>query len=182
MNAITEIRLRLRANGYEPIPVKGKSPHIRGWQQLGGATPEQIESWERDYPDHTNTGILTRFTPCLDLDITDEILANAVVEFVRGWCGKSGGVMLRRVGQAPKCAIFFRTIVPFKKISMPLVGPDGKQHKIEMLGDGQQAVVHGIHPGTGRPYEWPDGQDLCDVAAEHLGQPPKRFSGNGRGH
>ena len=34
---------------------------------------------------------------------------------------------------------------------------DGQRHMVEVLGAGQQAVVAGIHPKTGRPYFWPAG-------------------------
>ena len=34
---------------------------------------------------------------------------------------------------------------------------DGQKHMVEVLGAGQQAVVAGIHPKTGRSYVWPVG-------------------------
>ena len=34
----TEFRLRVRANGYQPIPVRGKVPALNGWTGLGSAT------------------------------------------------------------------------------------------------------------------------------------------------
>lgn len=174
MKPFTEIRLQLRANGYSPIPVlaKEKRPMFGGWQNLLNTTPEQILEWEAKYWDHTNTGILTKYTPCLDLDINDEKIVDHFMQFIRGMVGDRG-VLLRRIGQAPKCAVFFRTDQPFPKITQNLIGPDGREHRIEFLCDGQQVVVHGIHPGTGRPYEWPDGQDLCDVPRDALPTPVK---------
>ena len=38
-----------------------------------------------------------------------------------------------------------------------MVEIDGQRHMVEVLGVGQQAVVAGIHPKTGRPYVWPEG-------------------------
>jgi hypothetical protein len=35
-----------------------------------------------------------------------------------------------------------------------------RPHKVEVLADGQQFVAFGLHPGTGRPYAWPDGSPL----------------------
>jgi hypothetical protein len=39
--------------------------------------------------------------------------------------------------------------------------PDGSEgQKIEILASGQQVVVHGVHPGTGKPYSWHGGSPL----------------------
>jgi hypothetical protein len=48
------------------------------------------------------------------------------------------------------------------------VAPDGKKHKIEVLGDGQQVVVEGIHPDTEQPYAWLWGQSPLTVTREEL--------------
>src|SRR5262249_3485707 len=45
--------------------------------------------------------------------------------------------------------------------------PDGSEHKIEFLGDGQQYDVAGIHPKTGKPYAWYGGK-LTDIRRENL--------------
>lgn len=34
--------------------------------------------------------------------------------------------------------------------------PGYKEHKVEVLGNGQQCVAFGIHPHTGLPYDWYD--------------------------
>lgn len=178
----TEIRLKLRAAGYHPIPVSGhdtqakygpaagKAPIIGGWQSLFDQTPEQIRAWETKYADHTNTGILARYHPGLDIDIMDERVVDAMYEFACGWFRDHPGKLLRRIGQPPKFLIPFRTDKPFTKVVRNLVGPKGQTAKIEFLGDGQQYVVHGIHPGTHKPYEWPDGA-LWDVEAQDLSPP-----------
>ena len=73
-----------------------------------------------------------------------------------------------RIGKAPKRAVLFRTDVPFKKLTLALVAPDGDtRQKIEILGDGQQVVVHGIHPETEKPYSWHGGEPW-EIAVEDL--------------
>ena len=63
-----------------------------------------------------------------------------------------------RTGRPPKRALIYRADKPFKKISTPIfTSPDGRAHKVEVLGWGQQIVVHGIHPDTGKPYTWSGG-------------------------
>ena len=78
------------------------------------------------------------------------------------------GYFLVRIGKAPKRAVLFRTDVPFKKLTLALVAPDGgTRQKIEILGDGQQVVVHGIHPETEKPYSWHGGEPW-EIAVEDL--------------
>lgn len=45
-SSIADIRFTLLANGYWPIPVNGKRPHIKGWSKLQ-ATNASIASWDR---------------------------------------------------------------------------------------------------------------------------------------
>src|SRR5262249_4450905 len=45
--------------------------------------------------------------------------------------------------------------------------PNGSAEKIEFLGNGQQFVVAGIHPGTKQPYRW-HGGELGAVKPEDL--------------
>ena len=63
--------------------------------------------------------------------------------------------MLVRTGQAPKRAILLRTDTPFKKVTGNIITPNGNtDEKIELLANGQQVVVFGAHPKTGKPYSW----------------------------
>src|SRR5262249_23925920 len=49
---------------------------------------------------------------------------------------------------------------------------DGSEHKIEILGDGQQYVLDGIHPETHKPYGW-FGGELTTIKRQDL--PYTRF-------
>src|SRR5262249_27639954 len=48
-----------------------------------------------------------------------------------------------------------------------LIAPSGAEEKIEFLGDGQQVVVDGIHPDTGKSYSWHGGA-LTDTRRNDL--------------
>lgn len=48
------------------------------------------------------------------------------------------------------------------------MGAKREIHAVEFLGDGQQAVVEGIHPKTMEPYRWRDGISPADVGAANL--------------
>jgi hypothetical protein len=142
------LRLALALADFVPVLVNGKAPVLKQWQ-LGGA---DIESWAKLYPFATNTGIVTRLAPALDIDILNADAADAVEALVREKV--SDGVVLIRTGRAPKRLIPFRTERPFDKITVKFVGGE----RLEFLGDGQQYVAFGVHPDTGRAYEWRGGE------------------------
>jgi hypothetical protein len=167
-----EARLSLASNGYSPIPVNGKIPHIRGWQQWHHRDAEVIHLWERGYSDHRNTSLLTRDNPFLDLDLYDQAAAEAARDLVLDKF--DGHIIPLRIGNAPKHGFLFQIAgPPFAKIMADLVGPDGRNHRIEFLCDGNQVVVHGIHPDIHRPYSWHGGSpfeirrsDLAGMTAQ----------------
>jgi hypothetical protein len=162
----TACRKRLLAAGYSPLPVNGKAPSIPGWQDIQ-ATNEQINAWEDKYTNATNTGILTRVTPAIDIDVLDPIIADELQELAERLIGISPA----RVGQAPKRALLYRTDLPFDKLATPIyISPDGRQHKIEVLCRGQQIVVRGIHPGTQAEYTWRGAEPGPDLRHDALPQ------------
>jgi len=161
---ITAVRLATLERGYLPIPVNGKRPLFPEWQKTT-ATPEMIRGWERERPNDRSTGILTRIAPAIDIDILDAGGVEIVESVVRRHFADKGK-LLRRVGKAPKCAFPFRAEEPFEKLLLGLWAPGEPEpkelkdckHRIEILGDGQQMVVHGIHPDTNQPYAWTGGE------------------------
>jgi hypothetical protein len=57
---------------------------------------------------------------------------------------------------------------PFKKIRTPIfIDAHGNENKVEVLSDGQQFIVAGIHPDTSRPYTWQP-SPLHAVASDKL--------------
>jgi hypothetical protein len=150
----TALRLRLLSSGYTPIPAHGKEAHLKGWASLT-PTHGDIVGWTRDHPGWSNTGIATRHTPAIDIDITDATIATTIDNLVFDHFGRAG-VILRRVGRAPKRAILFQAPEPFAKrlAVFDAPAPDGKLPRIEILASGQQLIAYGIHPDTRRPYLW----------------------------
>ena len=72
--------------------------------------------------DASNTGILTKLVPTLDLDLLNEPAAIAAENLVRERFDGLGSI-LRRIGRAPKRAILFRTKDPFKKLTTSFRAP-----------------------------------------------------------
>jgi hypothetical protein len=157
LNALAKQRQTLRRTGFLPIPVQGKIPAPKGWEQKTDTNPNEIASWGRFFPHAINTGILTKLAPAIDIDILNPEAAEAIEGLARDRFEERGHVLVR-IGQAPKRAILLRTDAPFKKITGNVIAPDGSDQKIELLGDGQQVVVFGIHPVTGKPYSWHGGE------------------------
>jgi AAA domain/Bifunctional DNA primase/polymerase, N-terminal len=160
-----EARSKLLAHGYVPLPAAGKAVYLHGWSNVT-VDQQAVDEWEnRSDP---NTSVRTSFTPMFDIDIRHEAAAKLVEDVVRGRL-QQRGVILVRVGLPPKRAIVMRTLVPFKKKFCVLAEPDGKAaHKIEILGDGQQIVVAGIHPDTKAPYTWLGGRSPVNTLRAHV--------------
>jgi hypothetical protein len=200
LDRATAQRKRLLIAGYVPIPTAGKRPVLDEWQN-SQPTERDIDGWARDYTQAGNTGILTRTTPAVDIDVLDVDVANELQALLLSMIGESGSVMVR-FGQEPKRVILFQTEKPFPKIASPVfLSPDMRKHKVEVLCDGQQVVTHGIHPDTGRPYTWHHGEpgetardDLphlsAVVAADYIAKAVEYMKGrgwtgqraNGQGH
>jgi hypothetical protein len=179
---LATLRRKLKAAGYSPIPCEGKKPPMKGWDEKINVTPDEIGLWTGMWQYATNTGILTRNTPALDIDILNDEAARAVEALVRGRyereeCDDVVPILVR-FGLAPKRAVLFRTDEPFKKIQQSLIAPDGKEgQKIELLADGQQIVAFGIHPDTRKPYGWHGGSPLDTPARSCLtSAKPRRAS------
>jgi hypothetical protein len=129
-----------------------------GWDEKINASDDEIRLWSDLYPHATNTGVFTRLVPTIDIDILNPEAAKAVEDLVRER-HEEHGIILTRFGKPPKRAIPFRTDEPFKKITANLTAPDGSEgQKLELLADGQQFIVSGIHPDTRRPYGWFGGE------------------------
>jgi hypothetical protein len=147
-------RQALLNSGYEPIPLVGKRPVLDQWQN-SRPTSENVAAWEQTHPTATDTGVLTRLVPAVDIDV----LAEEVADIIHGWVTElipPSCPELLRIGRFPKRAILFRCDAPFPKISTgKWIDKEGVEHQVEILCDGQQLAVYGEHPDTHQPYTWP---------------------------
>jgi hypothetical protein len=148
---VARLRRTLLRNGYTPLPLNGKAPTFKEWPKTV-ATDALISDWQNQ-PELSNSGILTARNPTVDIDIYAKPLADELHAFALKALCNGGAKPLVRIGMAPKRALIFRTEDPFPKVSTAeYVDPEGRRNKVEVLADGQQTVVDGIHPDTGRPY------------------------------
>lgn len=144
---------RLIDNGYSiiPIAVGKKAPGFDGWSKTRSTKP-QLDEWITSGHRQSGVGILTKYTPAVDIDVLNEEIALEAEAKAREIFGDAP----LRIGRAPKRLLVFRTETPFRKMRSNKYQDEwGELHQIEILGDGQQFVAYHTHPDTGLPYTWP---------------------------
>lgn len=158
--------LQILRNGYNVIPIKpaAKFPVLRNWQNHL-TKPADITSWLSNGHAEAGVGITTGKTVFVDLDTPD--LGDAL--YMEGFIQFTIGFAPVRIGNNPKRGLMFRTDTPFRKItSKTYVDSQGREHRCEILGIGQQFVSHHIHPDTGKPYLWQQGDGPEHVHIDDL--------------
>lgn len=155
MPGFRDLGLRLLEAGYEPLPLRRatKVPAVPRWSRVM-IDAAQVEHWARDHPDG-GVGLRSGRLVGLDIDLQDPDLAWSVADLA----SRRLGATLMRVGQWPKRLLLYRTLEPFAKM---------KAGAVEILGQGQQFAAFGIHPATGLPYSWPEGETPLDVPLDDL--------------
>lgn len=157
----SSLGLKLLAQGFEPIPVAGKAPAVKHWQDAV-LHRDQITYWAANGQGHLNVGLRTGTLAAVDLDLYDpEVAAQVYEAFVARF-----GEAPCRIGRAPKRLLTYLANEPRTKINSKVwVRPNPeegeKENKVEVLGIGQQFVAYGIHPDTHKPYRWLNG-DLSE--------------------
>ena len=115
------------------------------WRELK-PFPAHIEMWEKA---GANIGMPAKAFPAIDIDCLDEELVLLIEQTAHQVLGPAPV----RIGRAPKALLVYSTATPFTRLRVHLKRGDEKG-LIEILGDGQQYLVAGTHPGTMKPYEW----------------------------
>ena len=150
-----EAAARLVDNGFEPLPIKRaqKAPAVSRWSTIP-IDAEQVQRWSVPFGP-CGIGLRTGRLIGIDIDSLDPDLAHQIAA-----CATTRfGPTLVRVGLWPKRLLLYRTEEPFAKLKSP---------QVEILGAGQQFVTFGIHPVTGQPYHWPEGETPLDVDIDDL--------------
>lgn len=135
---------------------RGKAPGICGsdglWMGLKNwqTRPTQESDLEPWFASGAGVGLVDDGgLVLLDIDATDEATANAIERDAL----EAFGPAPLRVGSWPKRALVYQVDEPLVFKSVTFAGPTG-ENRIEVLAHSKQMVVHGIHPKTGKPYEW----------------------------
>jgi hypothetical protein len=147
---------RLVDLGYTVLPIKpgSKRPDIKDWPRHV-TTGADVVKWYSNGRAQHGVGINARNTPAIDVDVLDPEVAQAMSDAIDQIF--PGVALMTRTGLAPKFLIPFRSDEPFRKLSSQTYTDGKNDHKVEILGDGQQFVAYATHPDTNRAYEWFDG-------------------------
>ena len=147
--------------GYRTIPVLGKRPCLEGWQ----THPSAARKFQH-YNGSTNIGILLGGKHNL-IGVDIDVRCEATAREIEGLLEDELGLAPKRIGEAPKSLFVFRCESPTQKRSTAVHHIKGLKCEVEVLGEGQQFVSHGIHPGTKQPYNWPN-DDLTDYPINEI--------------
>jgi hypothetical protein len=158
----SDVAAALAANGYRPLPIKPgeKYPGFDNWEAFA-FTP----GCESRFPKY-GAGVLLGNIVGVDIDVDCPDASAAIERAVREIAGVGELAEIpRRIGNAPRVLLPFRTAQPFKKMKGASfkMRSTGNEGHVEILADGQQFVAYHVHPGTKRPYIWNGGGDLLSV-------------------
>jgi hypothetical protein len=157
--AIAAIRARLWEAGYRPLPVHshdywdreraGKKPLGNAWTDRARRNPPECVGLPAAAR-AANTGVLCDGLRVIDIDIDDAELAGRVRALVIDRFGDDVPVRYRE--NAARCAALLRAASgsPAKRTLA------GRLGLIEVLGHGQQVVVHGVHASGAELYWYPN--------------------------
>jgi hypothetical protein len=179
-DAVADLRAQLLFNGYVPLPASEKGVYLENWSKLDdngrqrGVQPdiEMIDSWTAKHPQWQSTSVRCGEVVAIDCDVLDKVVADKIRDEARRCFGKA---FPTRVGRPPKFLMMCRTAEPFSKLyTDKYVQPDGGESRVEVLCNGQQFIAYGIHPKTGKPYEWfggePEKTPVADLPEVSRGQ------------
>lgn len=71
-----------------------------------------------------------------------------------------------KFGNNPKHTLIYRLAdgesAPYQRVEFDDASGTSPRARVELLAEGRQTVIHGIHPGTLKPYFWPAGTTPAD--------------------
>lgn len=144
-------REKLLANGYSPLPAKGKRVLIRGW-----TTVQVTSGWLRTHIGFPNTGIRCDGLCAIDIDCDSPGLAPALRRLIEEKLGPTSCVRVR----GPRMILLYASAGDGPKATPRYRDDTGKTNRVEVLrGPKRQFIAIGMHP-SGEPYEWPDENPL----------------------
>jgi hypothetical protein len=152
--------------GYDIVFIRPgeKRPFGKEWEKTKHG-PKRLAAALAAGREDFGVGIKTKLTPLVDIDCYDPEIVDHMIAFTEETVGPS----LQRVGMAPKTGLLYRADKPFPKTqSRVFIDDEGRQVKLEVLGDGQQFVAFHIHPDTNEPYRWKDKRHPANTAADEL--------------
>lgn len=149
-------------NGWQVLPADGKAVKVKDWEEIP-ITRKKVESWAANGMGGHNVSIRLgpqpdgTFAVLIDIDCYDKDLTKTILASFRETFDMDPPI---RIGMSPKIGLLVQLDETTTKISTPnWLGPGHTKEKpnsckVEVLASGQQCVVYGTHPDTGKPYRW----------------------------
>ena len=166
--AFNEFAERLVENGFTVTPTKGKVPVVREWQNPKPTKRQWLDKMLKAnrYAGH-NIGIVCGRVVGIDIDADDP---DKAAQFEALAAEHLGPTPFQRVGRAPRTLLLYRPAAGESFLRCKIAGC------IDVLSGGKQFVAFGIHPDTGKPYQW-----IAPSPATCQARPCARYnSGSGR--
>ena len=123
--------------------------------------PEALEEWIRWCPAHNVALVLGRGSGdafSVDIDVLDELLSYDIRRLAEDILGATP---LRRVGNAPKVALFFRWASPEEAHKLQRTAfkfrdatGRGREQGLDILNYAKSVTIYGRHHRTGRNFSW----------------------------
>lgn len=128
---------KIRAADLGKVPGRkngvGEWTGLQDWATVA-AQPALYDEWG------ANVGLRTRHFPAFDIDVEDA-LAEEIENLVHRTLGRG---LVRHRTNSQKLAVVYRTEAPFRRMRLWLKRGEAR-HLVEVLGDGQQIVIDGVH-------------------------------------
>jgi hypothetical protein len=124
-------------SGFDWLPYEADERDLHRWNAMGAGVGIK-----------TGRGLIV-----IDADTKNENHARIIRDVIAEHLGD----MPIRIGNYPKAAYVCRVDGPFQYSRVEFGERDDKNRlldRVEILSDGRQFVVHGIHPKTQKPYTW----------------------------
>lgn len=157
---------RIAENGWRPVPLKAKSkvPAVSDWPNFKLSVGDELT-----YVGCSVGLLLGHGVIAVDVDVRDP----EAVERIETLAERMLGHGLKRVGAAPKFALLYRTATELPYVATCRYRFSGdaagaKAHRVEVLTDGKQLAAFGVHPETGKPYQWNGSGSPLDRRVDEL--------------
>lgn len=137
---------------------------LTGTRLAEGLSPQDIVRFTT-FPTE-NIGLRTANFPCIDIDTGSQEACDLVISLAEK---RLGHAPMRIREGTPRALLVYSHIgeEPVRKLKLVFKCGDGKKHAVEVLGLGQQCLIHGVHP-SGVRYDWAAEADLLSWGASSL--------------
>lgn len=156
VQTLETVGLDLVRAGYEPIPIVPgeKQPDLPNWSMVE-IDEARVGGWCERMRGQNYVGLRCGVVIGIDIDVDND----EVTQVLLGDAQFTLGDGPERYGKPGRALLMLRGDTRWPRKRVRLLDPDGGEHMVEVLAQGQQFVAYGQHH-SGRPYTWRNGSPL----------------------